>query len=206
MNVDRKPDEFTLTTAQWTELINWIPANFLSEQFTFVVFDEWDSNRDQVKQAIRDKYPMAEIITLAEERKSGLSTVGACAIINPQWADPEMKVGGGQPLKKLAPELFEQYSSLLVVGKNTRNDPALLLLEQAALMSPNPVERVQISAAPGSSLYCITLRSVPPVQSTSFKDELALGAAAAAGGGSASAAAAAAATAGRGRGLGRERP
>jgi hypothetical protein len=182
-----------LTTEEWTGLTNWIPNHFLSDQMTFVVFDDWDKNFGN---AILDKLSESRrVITLAQEKEEDLPSIAACALINPQWGDPDMKVGGGIPLRDLAKELLSKYSALIVVGKNSGNEPGRLIQEQAAKTHPKIIERMYAISGPGSSLYCFRLRNVATVQSTSSNESPATGRGGGGGGDDGAAAAAAAAEA-----------
>jgi hypothetical protein len=159
---------YALTARQWTDLVNWIPIHFLSAQMTFVLFDDSD---DQFEIAIRDKLPQSHrVITRREEIKEGLPAIASCAVINPLWGDAQMKVGDGTPLKDIVLDILSRYDALIVIGKNTGNEPAALVWEHAQKIRPNPVKRMIPISAPGASVYCFAIRGDKEHQSTSSKE------------------------------------
>jgi len=171
---------FVMNRRQWMDLVNWIPTRFLSDQMAFVVFDQWDTIDDQFEKAVRDKMRTdARILSRTEEQsqKERISRLATCAVLNPQWNDPDMKVAGGTPLRHLAGELLTTFAALIVVGTNYDNKPADLLIEEAKKMNTNPIERTYMVPAPGANVCCITLRGPSvayPRQSMSSKEPTAL--------------------------------
>lgn len=166
-------------------ILNWVPIPFIEAQSSFLVADKWDTLYHQFGHALRDKFPTSVVHELKSPGRSAADP-HPCAVLNPQWTDPQMKIAGGTPLQDMIPILLDQFSALMVVGKSLDNQAGEALLKAAS--AAGKLSDVRVLNPPSCSVYLLSL-----TQSMSSKLPTGAGAAAAA-------AAAAAATGGRGGG------